>query len=514
MLKFFKIKPPQEIYLLGIILLAFTLRVSFLGTIPNGFFTDEASYSYDSYSILHTLRDQYGKFLPFFFKSANDYREGLYIYLMVPFLKLFGLSVFSARLTSAVIGTLTVLILYYLAQELFNQRVALFAALFLAISPWHIHFSRIAFRTISVPLLFCLSLFIFLKSLKKPNFIPLAGLLFGISIYTYNSARVFVPLFLLGLIIIYKDHLWKHKKQTLWGLILFLLIFIPQLIYHFSDEGGARASAVGILPTLSDIINSYFSYFSSKFLFFQGDPIPRHTVNKMGELYSFEFFTIIIGLITLIKNKVQGRGIIFLWLLLYPIPAALISPSSAVRTCVGPPIFALISAYGLITIIDIFQGNLKLAVKFTISLILVAGLTVFCQRYFVEYPKYHTDVWFAKLGNVINYADKSQSECLVMSDNIHGKYIYIMIPFYTQFPPAEYQKLGVDVVTDKLDMGRWKVLTLNNYKTLDSNCLYVISKNTDEKILQSKGYKQEVIYAPRDINNDLNYELVRISKNN
>ena len=104
-----------SLYLPAILITALLLRVVFLGSIPSGLFTDEASNAYDAYSILHTLRDQYGEFLPWYFKSANDYREGLYTYLMVPFIKLFGLTTFGARITSAVIGTLTVFIVYHLA---------------------------------------------------------------------------------------------------------------------------------------------------------------------------------------------------------------------------------------------------------------------------------------------------------------------------------------------------------------------------------------------------------------
>ena len=164
-----KIYQFSEIYLLGIILLAFTIRILFLENIPNGFFPDEASNAYDAYSILNTLQDQYGEFLPAYFKSANDYREGLYIYLLVPFIKIFGLNVFGSRIASAVIGTLTVLVLYYLVKEILNQRFALLSALFLALSPWHIHFSRITFRSILFPLLFCLALLTFIKSFKNPK---------------------------------------------------------------------------------------------------------------------------------------------------------------------------------------------------------------------------------------------------------------------------------------------------------------------------------------------------------
>jgi hypothetical protein len=79
-----------RIYLIVIIAIAALLRFLFLDTIPQGFNCDEAADGYDAYSILATLRDRYGKFLPFFFKTlGNDYREGLFTYLIVPSIQIF-----------------------------------------------------------------------------------------------------------------------------------------------------------------------------------------------------------------------------------------------------------------------------------------------------------------------------------------------------------------------------------------------------------------------------------------
>ncbi|WP_198649079.1 glycosyltransferase family 39 protein [Cyanothece sp. BG0011] len=298
-----KLEKYPGFYLVVILILAFLLRVLFLGSIPNGFFPDEASNAYDAYSILHTLKDQYGEFLPWYFKSANDYREGLYMYLMVPFIKLLGLNPFAARITSAIIGTLTVFIVYHLAKEIFNQRIGLLSALFLAILPWHIHFSRITFRAILLPCLFCLSLLFFFKSLKHPKWLIVSSILFSISIYTYHSARVFIPLFLLGLTIIYREYLWKHKYYTFWAFIAFSVLFIPQLIYQLSPEGMARANTVGIQTNLSKIISDYLSYFSLDFLFFDGDPSPRHKINNTAGLYSFQIPLLFLGLFFLYKEK-------------------------------------------------------------------------------------------------------------------------------------------------------------------------------------------------------------------
>ena len=514
------LKKSPSFFLVIILILTFLLRVIFLGTIPNGFFTDEASNAYDAYSILHTLKDQYGEFLPWYFKSANDYREGLYMYLMVPFIKIFGLNPFGARITSAVIGTLTVFIVYHLAKEIFNQKIGLLSALFLAILPWHIHFSRVTFRAILVPCLFCLSLFLFFKSFKQPKWLIVSSALFAISIYTYNSARVFIPLFMVGLAIIYWEHLWKNKYYTFWGFLAFSVVFIPQLIYQLSPEGMARANTVGIQTDFNKIISDYFSYFDPDFLFLKGDPSPRHKINNMGGLYAFQIPLLLLGLLLLIKEKTSSKWMLYWWLILYPIPAAFISPDSAVRTLVGTPLFAIISGYAVGEMTDFFKGIWKQIITFLLIAVMFANLVIYCQRYVFEYPRWHTDVWLSTLGETISYADKTSYECITYSSNVYGTYAYILIPFFTKMPPSQYHQYGVDIVETKLDMGRWKIQDINNIEELNTNCLYLLSgdpdankpKGKDGEILESKGYNEKFIYSIKNINDVEFYRLVEIEK--
>ena len=509
-----------SLYLPAILITALLLRVVFIGSIPSGLFTDEASNAYDAYSILHTLRDQYGEFLPWYFKSANDYREGLYTYLMVPFIKLFGLTTFGARITSAVIGTLTVFIVYHLAKEIFNQKIGLLSALFLAILPWHIHFSRVTFRAILVPCLFCLSLLLFFKSFKQPKWLVASSLLFCISIYTYNSSRVFIPLFLLGLGAIYWEHLWKNRYYTTWALIAFSILFIPQITYQLSPEGMARANTVGIQTDFNKIVSDYFSYFSLDFLFFEGDPSPRHKINNMAGLYSFQIPLILAGLLLLIKEKTYHKWILYIWLVLYPIPAAFISPESAVRTLVVTPLFAIISGYAVGKITDFSQGIWKKAAIFLLMGVMFANLVIYSQRYVFEYPRWHTDVWLSTLGETISYAEKTSYECIVYSDHVYGTYAYIMIPFFAQMPPSQYQQYGVDVVQNKLDMGRWKIKDLEKLETLNTSCLYLLygesdrdnPKGEDGEIIENKGYQEKFIHSFKDLNDVERYRLVEIEK--
>ena len=139
--------------LLVILLAAFFLRVYELGDIPPGLHYDEAATAILAGDIAE------GKSHPIFIEAYTG-EEALFFYLAGAFMRLLGASIFSLRLTSALIGVLTVLITYQLAREMFAHQgarasrwLALFSAVLLATSYWHVTMSRYGFRAISQPLL-------------------------------------------------------------------------------------------------------------------------------------------------------------------------------------------------------------------------------------------------------------------------------------------------------------------------------------------------------------------------
>ena len=121
-------------------------------------------------------------------------------------------------------------------------------------------------------------------------------MIFGLSLYTYFSARVFVPLFIVCLVFIFRHYLGRVKAQTLIASAIFIIIFVYVLQFSLSAEGMARAKAVGITTEPSAILQNYFSYFSLKFLFLNGDPNLQHSTQKLGEIHFFEILTVLAGI--------------------------------------------------------------------------------------------------------------------------------------------------------------------------------------------------------------------------
>ena len=256
------------VVLLGIILfIAAILRLWDLGNVPISPDWDEAALGYNAYSILHTGRDEYSKFLPIILRSFDDYKPALYAYFAIPPIALFGLNTFAVRFPSAVFGILAVIGTFFLVKELFPKAkqfsifnfqfsIAEIVAFLLAISPWHIQFSRIAFES-NVGLTFNIfSAVFFLKGLKKPWFLLLSSFLMAINIYIYQSEKVFSPILLLLLIVIFRKEFFAiSKKYTIVFVLIGILVCLPMLVITVSDKNAlGRAKGVSIFSESTKLL--------------------------------------------------------------------------------------------------------------------------------------------------------------------------------------------------------------------------------------------------------------------
>ena len=101
-----------DIVFLIVIIIGILLRILFLNKFPAGLNCDEASVSYNAFSILNTLSDRYGNFLPVYMPAFGGGQSVLLTYLTIPFVKVFGLNVFATRLPMAIISSISLIIFY------------------------------------------------------------------------------------------------------------------------------------------------------------------------------------------------------------------------------------------------------------------------------------------------------------------------------------------------------------------------------------------------------------------
>jgi 4-amino-4-deoxy-L-arabinose transferase-like glycosyltransferase len=184
-------------------LLAAALRFPSLHTIPPGFHYDEALEALEAWRVI--IRPDYH---PVFFPGDFGLPP-MFIYLESLAFRLLPAVPEVSRGIAALIGVLTVPAVYVLGREmvLADERtprsLPLLAAAVLAISRWHITFSRVAIEPILVPLFLTLILWAFLAALRTNR--PAAwlglGAALGLSVYTYPAAWLMLPM--MGAILIY-----------------------------------------------------------------------------------------------------------------------------------------------------------------------------------------------------------------------------------------------------------------------------------------------------------------------
>ena len=453
------------VILAAILLIGFALRFYNVKNIPTGFFADEAAIGYNSYSILTTGKDEHGAPYPFYFQSFGDWRTSVPIYSMIPFIAIFGPNEFSVRFTMVVYGTATILILYLFTRELFwkeerfKERIALTSSLFLAISPWHIHFSRSGFEFTTMPfylLAGLVFLFRFLHRNQKNKDLILATIFFITSFYTaYVIQLVLLPLLFSIFILYSKTFLTKRLKLSIICLFIFILGLIPFLLAATSGQALTRFNSVSplshgksIKEVLQPMINTYVDHFSLDFLFLKGDIdmpghfISRHSVRGMGELYLFQLPLLFSGIIYLILKAKRIFIFLFLWLALYPVGSIMVAEGPfAHRSLFGVIPFQILSAIGLIAVFYfLFKliKNLKLQVAISgiliVFFVIIGSLSIkdYINKYFNEYPLYSSDFWGWQDGpeEIINYfiTQKDYYDQMYMSGEFNGGYIFI--PFY------------------------------------------------------------------------------------
>lgn len=399
MLRFFN----RSQFLLALILaLAAFLRLFQLDTLPPGFQFDQAYYVFDALRLLQ------GEFWIFFPDPGRS--EPLYQYLAMVGVALFGESTpLGVKLTGAIIGTLTIPLVYGLGRALFKSaRMALLSALFTAISLWHIFYSHYGERIVLTVFFAVLVFWFFWRALdlRRPKDFALTGIFTGCALYTYPSARILpLAIVLLTLYMLWSDR--AHRRDYVAGLLMIgamaLVIFLPLASYYFfhPDDFISHASDVSIFVPHGEITDNVPLELWKNLgrilgmFFVVGDPgmlrnLPFRPVfdPAVGVLFVVGVALWLIQLVSPRSTPIERRRAVFLavWLGLAA-GLSLVSddaPNNG-RMLIGIPVVMLMPAWGIHAIWErLHQPTLRrvAALGFSAVIILSAALT-FRDYFFV-----------------------------------------------------------------------------------------------------------------------------------
>lgn len=441
--------------------------------VPPALNWDEVSLGYNAYSILKTGKDEWGRRLPLSFEAFGDFKLPGYIYTSIPFIATLGLNAFSVRLPSMAAGIFSLLFLYLITKKLTNsQTTALLATFLLAISPWHIFLSRIALEANLALAFFLAGLYFFLMSLERPKNSFISIIFFGAAIFTYNSARVFIPLFILLLVAVYWKRILENKKAFVLSAVLLLLIFLVGGYFAFFQDSSSRYFWVAIIdqgaindlnqarvnshfaPFLTDLLYNrysyfleraffnYFSHLSPQYLFLQGGSNYQFSVPGFGLLYIIEAPFIILGLLSLRSNK-RSAVVILSWLLLAPIPSAITREAPHVlRSLFMLGSLQIISALGIYKAFNLIsKKELRNSFLLGVILLFLINLTNYYHYYLSIYPQKYSQSW--QYGYKETYLALEKKVKSSGSKNIYISKAYgephIFYLFYNSYDPLKYQ---------------------------------------------------------------------------
>lgn len=474
-------------------------RLFELGKVPIGLEWDEVALGYDAYSILKTGKDQFGKFLPLTFRSLDDWKPPIYEYATVPAEALLGLTPFATRLPSALFGILTVCLTFIFTRIIVKNipiinshanTIALLASFLLTISPWHLQFSRGAFEVNISVFISLLAVYLFLKGLSKNRYFILSGLIFGINLFSYHSARVVSPILMSFLFFIFNKKLPARKHIISFFLIygFFFVLFIPILI---SPEAQMRFRATNIFDpgarylnekdipkllldkrledkaagyefagkifhnshllfldydTLKKAFNNYISNFGFEYLFISGDA-PLHHAPDFGLLYIWELPFIVLGLFFIFSKGLNRYTVIILaWMLLVPLPNAVTREAPhSIRTELFLPSFQILASIGIFYLLYILRNESKWVI-YTAIIFISATLSInhgfYLHQYYTQTNLKLSRYWMYGRKEAVDITEKLKGsyDKVLVSMKVDMPYIFWL--YYSKKDPREYLRGG------------------------------------------------------------------------
>lgn len=438
--------------------------------IPRGIHIDEASIALNAVTISESGKDEFGTSWPLYFKAFGEYKNPVYIYAAGGLFKLLGVSLFTLKLTSFLFYFVALIAIYYLVKILFpNQKIIqIYGLLSIGFLPQYFTLSRVSFEVISQLPVVALTLIGVYYTFKTEVYATkkevnlgyilavLTGFLFGISVYTYSTARLLSFLSIFALI-------WVYKKKEFWtrilvvsgsmfvALIPWIIFFIkhPDTLTNRFDSGISYVTLPFLAGTWKGVIFAfeYLSYFSPKFLFSQGDPILRHSIGFGGAVFATTALLFFLGIIYIFWNK-KWKGDYFLQFILFNL---FISPAAAALTWESAPhslrsfligmYIVIISAYGLKFIIISKKNDTFSSVKlnfwqqpnslskafllllFPIFLWEIAGYQVY---YFANYPEKSVEAFAGyDFPKALQKAIDQKPKQIVVSNAAYYPYTYL-----------------------------------------------------------------------------------------
>ena len=314
-----------KIILGAIVLVGGLLRIVALDQWPIGIAPDELAIGLSGYSIAKTGTDYRQTGHPPLYVTGLSPRYDnrtsvLDIYANALENLVFRPSLWTIRLPGALVGTLTIFLVFLLARMLFKDNaIALTSAGVIALSPYHIFYSRFGNDAVFCIALILAGTLLFRRALRSGRALTFAAsaALLALTLYGYLTYKLLTPLFIPILVVTH----WQQLRQNKRGLIIWistgLIVALPSVLVHmfhwatinaeFAFVHAQGSSTLGPIFLLLNLLSFYLPQF------WAGD--------RTGLIV--EGVLAIVGFVWLIRRRHPELLFLALWLLWFPLAAAL-----------------------------------------------------------------------------------------------------------------------------------------------------------------------------------------------
>ncbi len=479
-----------------ILVIASALRFGWLSKYPVSLNVDEVAIGYDAFSILNTGKDVHQHSFPLVFESLGDYKPGFYIYSVVLSEAIFGLNEFAVRFPSALAGVVTIFVLYLLVKLTTDKRsLALFSAMVLTFSPWHLKLSRGAFEANMALCLLLLGFYLTLVAIKKSKKMNWGLLFFALSMYTYHSEKVIAPLLLVSLCVVFWNELVNKKLLISW-IIIFAISITPFMLTLGNNNQSRLASKLvtkdqeisifvsrstelnnfdRLAVSINTVFRRYIQFLDFGYTTNKGLDFTNSTSFDMGWIYWLEFPLLMMGIFVLAKNKIfVDKKYLYCfgaWTLLSPLPASITMDDYHIYRLITLVIpFSVLIAIGINKLVELQPKYIYIG----LVIMYLINISIFADYYLLHYSYDKSDWQFDPSKEVaVTVLENLTKYDKIIVDPVFGKdgpYIYgvpdLYILFYGKIKPQEYWSSITDKGFKNIEFRRmnWNIekLTQNN----------------------------------------------------
>lgn len=390
----------RRIGLLIILLISIATIFFQFNTIPCYLFFDELEFAKLALSL------DGSPYIPY--SNLATGHSTLYFYILLGFLKTFGVHTVVLRLPAAIFGILSTLLFYEIMKRVLKTPtfVPLLTAILFAASRWYFNFARFSFEATFLLFLELTSIYFFLIFTTRKRLFPLiaAGVFAGLSFHSYYPGRIFflLPLFFIVL----------HFRKYIIPFLLTVIIIASPLLIHLKNNPDKRFQEQFYFSNPQYSLEKKFSYLreniSKSILMFNvdGDKNGRHNYPGKPALNPILGLLFIGGLVLALKNiRSFYNSFFILYFTLSLVPSIVSTPyetPNMLRAFTAIPSTMYFIGLALQKLFSIFEKKKLYYGSVLLIMLLIISIAYELRTYYM----FQSEVFLhdaSKIKNDINY---------------------------------------------------------------------------------------------------------------